>query len=74
MIQLGFGDSNQMWSISPADFQLTEVGQGQCLGAFFELPGSGSAPPWIIGDTFLVCPHSPPRFAIGYTRLTPSLM
>jgi hypothetical protein len=53
-VQLGFGNSSRTWPISPDDFMLSELDQGECLGAFFELTGGGSAPPWIIGDTFLV--------------------
>jgi len=51
---MGFGNSSQTWAISPDDFKLSELDEGECLGAFFELSGGGSAPPWIIGDTFLV--------------------
>ena len=53
-VQMGFGNSSQTWAISPDDFKLSELDEGECLGAFFELSGGGSAPPWIIGDTFLV--------------------
>ncbi|KAI0057208.1 acid protease [Artomyces pyxidatus] len=51
-VTLSFG--GQTWSIAPGDFQLTQLSSGQCLGAFFEFSsGSTSAPPWIVGDTFL---------------------
>jgi cathepsin D len=51
-VAISFGGPS--WSISPADFQLTKISSSQCVGAFFELNTSGSAPNWIIGDTFLV--------------------
>lgn len=44
----------QTWPISSADFLLQAMGNGQCIGAFFELTTGGSAPAWIVGDTFLV--------------------
>lgn len=51
-VDVSFSFGSKTWSISPADFQLTPIGNGQCLGAFFEL--TSSSPSWIIGDTFLV--------------------
>ena len=42
------------WPVSPQDFTLTQLSNSQCVGAFFEMQSSGSAPAWIIGDTFLV--------------------
>ena len=51
-VSLSFGGKN--WTISSADFRLTTLSNGKCLGAFFELATGASAPPWIIGDTFLV--------------------
>jgi cathepsin D len=51
-VQLSFGGKN--WSISPQDFQLSQLTKELCLGAFFELSTGGSAPSWIVGDTFLV--------------------
>lgn len=53
-ISIKFGDGPS-WSIDPSDFELTTIGGGVCIGAFFELDLSGSSTPdWIIGDTFLV--------------------
>ena len=54
---MSFGGKN--WTISPADFQLTKLVGNQCLGAFFEISTGTSAPSWIVGDTFLVCPIFP---------------
>ncbi|TFY55761.1 hypothetical protein EVG20_g9201 [Dentipellis fragilis] len=52
-VELSFG--GQSWSISPADFQLSRLSGGStCIGAFFEFSSSSTAPPWIVGDTFLV--------------------
>lgn len=51
-IAISFGGPS--WPIAPADFQLTQLSSSQCIGAFFELSTGGSAPSWIVGDTFLV--------------------
>ncbi|KAF8517900.1 aspartic peptidase domain-containing protein [Hysterangium stoloniferum] len=50
-VQLSFG--GRTWNIDPLDFKLAELQQNQCIGAFFELEMSGSAPAWIMGDSFL---------------------
>lgn len=71
-VTMAFG--GQTWSISPADFQLTELSSSQCLGAFFELDISGSGTPaWIVGDTFLknvysVFRYNPP--SVGFANLS----
>ncbi|KAJ3557477.1 hypothetical protein NP233_g11731 [Leucocoprinus birnbaumii] len=72
-VQMGFGNSSQTWLISPDDFKLSELEQGLCLGAFFELSGGGSAPPWIIGDTFLKNVYSVFRYdppSVGFAQLS----
>ncbi|OJA21662.1 hypothetical protein AZE42_09551 [Rhizopogon vesiculosus] len=51
-VAISFGGPS--WPIAPADFLLTSLSQSQCIGAFFELSTGGSAPSWIVGDTFLV--------------------
>ena len=49
-----FGSSSISWPISNADFLLMQVSGSSCVGGFFALDTSGtSAPPWIVGDTFL---------------------
>ncbi|EJD07583.1 acid protease [Fomitiporia mediterranea MF3/22] len=70
---MAFGGKS--WTISPADFLLTQLSTSQCLGAFFELDmGAGSsAPSWIVGDTFLknvysVFRYNPP--SIGFANLS----
>ncbi|KAH9971726.1 aspartic peptidase A1 [Lactifluus volemus] len=50
-VALSFGGKS--WSISPADFKLTELSNGQCLGAIFEYTSNNNSPAWIVGDTFL---------------------
>ncbi|KAH9039286.1 acid protease [Lactarius pseudohatsudake] len=53
-VALSFG--GQSWSISPSDFELTQLSGSQCLGGFFELSSSQSSSSqvgWIVGDTFL---------------------
>lgn len=54
-ISLSFGTSNISWPIASTDFHLMQLADKTCIGAFFELHGSGTGlPSWIIGDTFLV--------------------
>lgn len=70
-IAISFGGPS--WPISPADFQLTKISSSQCVGAFFELNTGGSAPNWIVGDTFLknvysVFRYNPP--AVGFAALS----
>jgi len=50
-VQLSFG--GRTWNIDPVDFKLASLQQNQCLGAFFELSMAGSAPAWVMGDSFL---------------------
>jgi len=68
-ISLSFG--GRSWSVSQADFELAQIGAGQCLGAFFDL--TSNSPAWIIGDTFLknvysVFRYSPP--SVGFATLS----
>ncbi|KAG8994607.1 hypothetical protein FRB93_001522 [Tulasnella sp. JGI-2019a] len=70
-VSLTFG-SGDPWSIPPSDFQLSKIGGGYCLGAFFELDLGGTGPSWIIGDTFLknvysVFRYNPP--SVGFAAL-----
>ncbi|KAG2040135.1 aspartic peptidase domain-containing protein [Suillus americanus] len=70
-VAISFGGPS--WSISPADFQLTKISSSQCVGAFFELNTSGSAPSWIVGDTFLKNVYSVFRYnpaAVGFAALS----
>jgi len=70
-VQLGFG--SKLWSISPSDFELTPMGNGRCSGSFFELDIGGSAPDWIVGDTFLKNVYSVYRFtppSVGFATLS----
>jgi len=72
-VTMSFG--GQSWPVDPQDFQLTQLGQNECLGAFFSLPeaaGSGT-PPWIVGDTFLKNVYSVFRFnppSVGFASLS----
>ena len=69
-----FGSSSIAWPISNADFNLMQASSTACVGAFFALDTSGtSAPPWIVGDTFLknvysVFRASPP--SVGFAQLS----
>ena len=68
---MSFGGRN--WPISEADFRLTQLSNGQCLGGFFELTTGRSAPSWIFGDTFLknvysVFRYNPP--SVGFAELS----
>ncbi|KZT25130.1 acid protease [Neolentinus lepideus HHB14362 ss-1] len=70
-VSLAFGGNS--WSISPADFKLTQISNSQCLGALFELETGGSAPAWIVGDTFLKNVYSVFRFnppSVGFAQLS----
>lgn len=70
-VAISFGGPS--WPISPADFQLTKLTSSQCVGAFFELNTGGSAPNWIIGDTFLKNVYSVFRYnpaAVGFAALS----
>ena len=57
---MSFG--GQDWPINPLDFNAGQVNNGRnplCLGAIFDLSlgtgnTPGSAPTWVVGDTFLV--------------------
>jgi len=65
--------SSKTWTIDPADFLLMRVSSTQCVGAFFALSLSGSAPQWIIGDTFLKNVYSVYRYnppSVGFANLS----
>ncbi|KAG8905789.1 hypothetical protein FRC01_008235 [Tulasnella sp. 417] len=72
-VSLKFGDG-PLWPIDPADFELARIGNGACIGAFFELDLAGSASPdWIIGDTFLKNVYSVFRYdpaSVGFASLS----
>jgi cathepsin D len=70
-LTMSFGGKN--WPISDADFQVTQLTNEQCLGAFFELTTGGSAPAWIVGDTFLKNVYSVFRYdppSVGFAQLS----
>lgn len=70
-VAISFGGPS--WPISPADFQLTKISSSQCVGAFFELNTGGTAPNWIVGDTFLKNVYSVFRYnpaAVGFAALS----
>jgi hypothetical protein len=70
-VTLSFGGNT--WAVSPADFQLQDLGKGQCVGSFFTLETGNSAPPWILGDTFLKNVYSVFRFnppSVGFASLS----
>ncbi|KAJ8594783.1 acid protease [Rhizopogon salebrosus TDB-379] len=61
------------WPVAPADFRLTSLSSSQCIGAFFELSTGGSAPSWIVGDTFLKNVYSVFRYnpaSVGFAALS----
>jgi cathepsin D len=65
--------SSRTWTIDPADFLLMRASSTLCVGAFFALSLSGSAPSWIIGDTFLKNVYSVYRFnppSVGFANLS----
>ncbi|KAG1786038.1 aspartic peptidase domain-containing protein [Suillus plorans] len=70
-VAISFGGPS--WPIAPADFQLTKLSSSQCVGAFFELNTGGTAPNWIVGDTFLKNVYSVFRYnpaAVGFAALS----
>ncbi|KAF8327717.1 aspartic peptidase domain-containing protein [Cantharellus anzutake] len=50
-VTFAFGGGKD-WSMAPADFQLQQILNSDCLGAFFEIDPTGSSPPWIISNTY----------------------
>ncbi|KAJ7623249.1 aspartic peptidase A1 [Roridomyces roridus] len=71
VVTMSFG--GRSWAISSADFQLQQVSQSTCVGSFFELTTGGSAPSWIVGDTFLKNVYSVFRFnppSVGFAQLS----
>jgi len=65
--------SSKTWTIDPADFLLMRASNTMCVGAFFALSLSGSAPQWIVGDTFLKNVYSVYRYnppSIGFANLS----
>ncbi|KAG8721838.1 hypothetical protein FRC08_009639 [Ceratobasidium sp. 394] len=65
--------SSRTWTINPADFLLMRASNSLCVGAFFALSLSGSAPQWIVGDTFLKNVYSVYRFnppSVGFANLS----
>lgn len=69
-----FGSSSISWPVSNADFALMQISSTTCVGGFFALDTSGtSAPPWIVGDTFLKNVYSVFRAspaAVGFAQLS----
>ena len=65
--------SSRTWSIDPGDFALMRASSTMCVGAFFALNLSGSAPSWIVGDTFLKNVYSVYRYnppSVGFANLS----
>ncbi|KAF7370629.1 Aspartic peptidase A1 [Mycena sanguinolenta] len=72
-VTLSFG--GKTWSVSPADFLLEQADtRGEtCVGSFFSLTTGDTAPPWIVGDTFLKNVYSVFRFSppsVGFAQLS----
>ena len=70
-VSISFGGPS--WSVSPADFQLQQISSSQCVGAFFDLDVGGTAPAWIIGDTFLKNVYTVFRYdpaSVGFAQLS----
>ncbi|TRM65376.1 aspartic peptidase domain-containing protein [Schizophyllum amplum] len=68
---LAFGGKD--WSISSADFIAGQISRSECLGAFFDLDTGGSAPAWIVGDSFLKNVYSVFRYdpaSVGFAQLS----
>lgn len=73
-VTMRFGSSSISWPVSNADFSLMQISSSTCVGGFFALDTSGtSAPPWIVGDTFLKNVYSVFRSnpaAVGFATLS----
>ncbi|KAH9893556.1 aspartic peptidase domain-containing protein [Cubamyces lactineus] len=73
-VTLRFGSSSVSWPVSNEDFLLEQASRDTCVGAFFALSTSGtSAPPWIVGDTFLKNVYSVFRASpasVGFAQLS----
>ncbi|PIL25348.1 transporter [Ganoderma sinense ZZ0214-1] len=73
-VTMRFGSSSVAWPVSNADFALMKISSSTCVGGFFALDTSGtSAPPWIVGDTFLKNVYSVFRAnpaAVGFATLS----
>jgi hypothetical protein len=70
-VAMSFG--GQSWPISNADFQAQQINEEICLGAFFEISLTSSAPAWIVGDTFLKNVYSVFRYSplsVGFAQLS----
>lgn len=70
-VAISFGGPS--WSVSPADFQLTQISSSDCIGSFFELSSGSGAPSWVVGDTFLKNVYSVFRYnpaAVGFAQLS----
>ena len=70
-VEMSFG--GRTWTVSPADFRLAAIDDESCLGGFFVLDIGGSAPAWIVGDTFLKNVYSVFRFdppSVGFATLS----
>ncbi|KAI6108840.1 aspartic peptidase domain-containing protein, partial [Pisolithus croceorrhizus] len=70
-VAISFGGPS--WSVSPADFRLTQISSSDCIGAFFELSSGSGAPSWVVGDTFLKNVYSVFRYnpaAVGFAQLS----
>ncbi|KAH9942250.1 aspartic peptidase domain-containing protein [Epithele typhae] len=73
-VSMKFGASSVSWPVSSSDFIFEQLDGENCVGAFFALDTSGTtAPPWIIGDTFLKNVYSVFRAspaAVGFAALS----
>ncbi|KAG7093524.1 hypothetical protein E1B28_007198 [Marasmius oreades] len=70
-VTVAFG--GRSWPISNADFQVDQASSTLCVGAFFAISGGGSAPAWIVGDTFLKNVYSVYRYnppSVGFAQLS----
>jgi cathepsin D len=70
-VTLSFGGKH--WPISNADFQMQQVSSSSCVGSFFDVDTGGSAPGWIVGDTFLKNVYSVFRYSpasVGFAALS----
>jgi len=76
-VQTSFTFSSKSWSIDPADFNVQQLDNSNCLGAIFGLDlGSQGGPDWVVGDTFLKNVYSVFKFdtpSVGFAELASNL-
>jgi len=70
-VTLSFGGRN--WAVSNDDFQIGQISNSLCVGAFFDIDTGSNSVSWIVGDTFLKNVYSVFRYSpasVGFATLS----